>query len=143
MAQEEKTREDRLRDTFNEHFSYERLTVGDIIRFGMFCMDECAKHNLYANHTKLWVPSLLPKHGVRVELIGQGEAGFVPISERVGIKRAFIRCNGTYFKDREGISFNDGGFISFARWADSKNVKPFYAAFQRWMREMMLDGRGA
>ena len=71
MAQEEKTREDRLRDTFNEHFSYERLTVGDIIRLGMFCMDECAKHNLYANHTKLWVPSLLPKHGVRVELIGQ------------------------------------------------------------------------
>ena len=115
---------DSLREQFAEHFSYEDLNEADIVRLAMFVMQECATHCLYGEHTRFWVPSLLPKHGVKVHM-----------SETGGIESAFIRCNGTYFKDREAISFNGDGFIGFAGWADSKNVQPFYKAFQRWMNE--------
>lgn len=116
-----------LREEFAKNFSYEQLTECDIVRLGMFCMAECAEHSLYANHTKIWIPSLLPKHGVKVEMSDSG-----------GIKCAFIRCNGTYFKGREAISFNSDGYIGFAGWADLKNLKPFHRAFKRWMDEMRL-----
>lgn len=48
---------------------------------------------------------------------------------------AFMRVDGPYFKDREAISFNKGGFVGFAGWADSTNVRPFLKAFGRWATE--------
>lgn len=47
----------------------------------------------------------------------------------------FIRVDGPYFKDREAISFNKDGFVGFAGWADSTNVRPFLKAFGRWATE--------
>jgi len=58
-----------------------------------------------------------------------------------GCKTLFLRCSGTmsnggkrffHFRDREAISFNRDGFIGFAGWADSSNVKPFISAFIKW-----------
>lgn len=127
---------DSLRADFAKHFSYERLKESDIVRLGMFVMHECAAHNLYGGHVKFWVPSLLPKHGVRVTMSEEAKDCRIPPDEWAGIQSAFIRVNGTYFKDREAISFNDDGYIGFCGWAGTKNALPFYRAFARWMNEM-------
>ena len=46
---------------------------------------------------------------------------------------AEILVDGPYFRDREGITFNRDGFIGFAGWASSKNVKLILSAFQEWV----------
>lgn len=48
------------------------------------------------------------------------------------IKYCYLFVNGDYFKERECISFNDGGFIGFAGWASDKNVEPIIQAFLEW-----------
>ncbi len=45
---------------------------------------------------------------------------------------AEIRVKGTYFDDREAITFYDDGFIGFCGWADGYNLTPFVMAFKEW-----------
>ena len=45
---------------------------------------------------------------------------------------AEIRVKGTYFDDREAITFNDYGFIGFCGWADGRNLTPFVVGFKKW-----------
>lgn len=45
---------------------------------------------------------------------------------------AEIRVRGTYFADREAITFNRDGFIGFCGWADQYNSKVFVDAFFEW-----------
>jgi hypothetical protein len=47
-----------------------------------------------------------------------------------------ITVEGTYFKKREAISFNTGGFIGFAGWACTNNTKPFIDGFIKWCDEL-------
>lgn len=47
-------------------------------------------------------------------------------------QHAFMYVDGSYFKEREAISFNPGGFIGFGGWASSKNVQPMIRAFIKW-----------
>lgn len=49
-----------------------------------------------------------------------------------GIEEAYLYMSGSYFKKRECISFNIGGFIGFAGWASDGNVQPVLRAFMRW-----------
>lgn len=49
------------------------------------------------------------------------------------LKECFIDVKGEYFEQREGISFNDGGFIGFAGWADHWNAYPILMAFVEWV----------
>ena len=44
----------------------------------------------------------------------------------------YLYVNGDYFKRRECISFNRDGFIGFAGWASSSNLKPILNAFNYW-----------
>lgn len=64
------------------------------------------------------------------------------------IKKCFFMVDGCvtgekpYFKRREAISFNtqdnEGyGFIGFAGWSDSNNLKPFLSSFDRFMDELI------
>lgn len=48
-------------------------------------------------------------------------------------KEAFIIVKCDNFSIREGISFNKDGFIGFAGWSDSDNVRPFIDAFEEWV----------
>lgn len=48
------------------------------------------------------------------------------------LKFAELRVKGTYFDDREAITFNDDGWIGFCGWADTKNLAPFVVAFKEW-----------
>ena len=45
---------------------------------------------------------------------------------------AEIRVKGTYFADREAITFNGDGFIGFCGWADGYNLTPFIVGFKEW-----------
>ena len=59
-------------------------------------------------------------------------------------KEAFIIVKCDNYSYREGISFNKDGFIGFAGWSDSDNVKPFIDAFVEWVdglkrRKLMTD----
>ena len=45
---------------------------------------------------------------------------------------AEIRVKGTYFEDREAITFNKDGFIGFCGWADGYNITPFVNGFEEW-----------
>ena len=40
--------------------------------------------------------------------------------------------NSHYFTQREAISFNEGGVIGFADWADQGNTNPLLRAFLKW-----------
>lgn len=48
------------------------------------------------------------------------------------IKFAQLRVKGTYFEDREAITFNEDGWIGFCGWADISNLTPFAMAFREW-----------
>lgn len=48
------------------------------------------------------------------------------------IKFAEIKVKGTYFDDREAITFNDDGYIGFCGWADGYNLTPFIMGFKEW-----------
>ena len=45
---------------------------------------------------------------------------------------AFLRCYGSYFTDREAISFNRDGYIGFCGWASTQNTVPITDTFIRW-----------
>ena len=45
---------------------------------------------------------------------------------------AFLRCDGSYFEDREAVSFNRDGFIGFCGWASTTNTVPITDTFMRW-----------
>jgi len=48
----------------------------------------------------------------------------------------FLRVKGSYFTDREAISFNSDGFIGFAGWAGGENISPMLNAFEKWVGEI-------
>ena len=56
-----------------------------------------------------------------------------------GLVNAYYFVDGYYFKRREAISFNGDGFIGFAGWSDSYNVKPMLNAFKKWIDEKVKD----
>jgi len=45
------------------------------------------------------------------------------------ISDMYLFVSGTYYIDRECISFNKDGFIGFAGWASSENTAPILEAF--------------
>lgn len=56
---------------------------------------------------------------------------------------AEIRVKGTYFDDREAITFNEDGFIGLCGWADGYNLTPFVMGFKEWcdyLKEKNLEG---
>ena len=52
-----------------------------------------------------------------------------------GLKFAEILVKGSNFKSREGITFNEDGFVG---WADSENWKPFVTGFCKWIDYILM-----
>lgn len=48
----------------------------------------------------------------------------------------YMTCRTDQWNEREAISFNRDGFIGFAGWADSNNVKPFLEGVENWLSEL-------
>lgn len=58
------------------------------------------------------------------------------------LKFAELRVKGTYFDDREAITFNEDGWIGLCGWADMKNLTPFAMGFIEWC-DYLKDKVGA
>lgn len=122
----EKLDNQHVRAAFNELLGYEAVSPNDVRALEGFLAIECARHERDGHHMEMR-PSHRKKYQPRVE--ADTETG--------GIRSAFLRVDGFYFSGREAVSFNEDGFVGFAGWADSTNIKPFLRAFVRWMREWM------
>lgn len=51
------------------------------------------------------------------------------------LKFVCIYVSGSYFEYREGVCFNEDGFIGFCGWADGSNKIPILTAFNKWLDE--------
>ena len=45
----------------------------------------------------------------------------------------YMTCRTEQWDDREAVSFNRDGFIGFAGWADSNNIKPILEGVGDWL----------
>lgn len=54
------------------------------------------------------------------------------ILKRTGLIYAAFKVDGSYFENREAISFNRDGFIGFGGEFSSVNVQPMLKAFFKW-----------
>ncbi len=52
------------------------------------------------------------------------------------LKYAFLKIDGSNFKDREGISFQNNGFIGFCGEFSTVNTEPILQAFIKWCDEL-------
>lgn len=111
---------DEARAYFKEKgLSYENITEGDI---GVL-------HILLNKHVKL------------ANRMGEMSTDTMRMSAKIKgkyhrngtVKECYLYINSHYFTQREAISFNPGGFIGFAGWADSDNKKPLLTAFREWV----------
>lgn len=50
----------------------------------------------------------------------------------------FMTCKTEQWDEREAVSFNRDGFIGFAGWADSNNIKPILKGVESWLK--LLSG---
>lgn len=60
----------------------------------------------------------------------------IKILKRNGLQFAYLRVDGSYFHDREAISFNRDGFIGFGGEFSSVNTQPMLKAFCKWCDEI-------
>jgi len=45
----------------------------------------------------------------------------------------FMTCSTEQWDEREAVSFNRDGFIGFAGWADSSNIRPILDGVSDWL----------
>jgi hypothetical protein len=64
----------------------------------------------------------------KIEMNDTGDVTFVDMT-----------CRSNYFDKRQAVTFNQGGFIGFAGWADDANVAPILQAFTAWTAELVLE----
>ena len=118
---------DGMREAFASQLDDQaRLNEDDVHMLAMLVGEELCRHNLKDVDGKTSACKMT-LHGVYIPDTG---------SEAIG---AYIRVDGPYFEDREGISFETNGFVGFAGWADSRNERPFLCAFARWMDEWLFS----
>lgn len=121
---------DEVRDAFAACLTYADVQPNDVRALEGYIAIECARLDR----------ELAAEGGVPMQMHPPYRMKGQPqISQAVtgGIECAFLRVSGFYFSAREAVSFNDDGFIGFARWADDRNVQPFLRGFMRWMSEWM------
>ncbi|MBD1379100.1 hypothetical protein IC621_02550 [Bacillus sp. IB182487] len=111
-------RAEKARKRFNEEFSYSMLREIHIDHLRSFISQELANHD----HDKEMKLSLRAPRKKDIDIL-----------KTKGLRYVQITVKGSYFDRREGITFNQVGFIGFAGWTSSYNVKPFVDAFEKWM----------
>ena len=109
---------------------YDGLNGNDLDMLKAMLGEELCRHNLSAGGQSSAVRMRVGKCDARwkSDVLRTAES-------EDALLHAFIRVDGPYFSGREALSFNRGGFVGFAGWADSVNVRPFLKAFGRWAAE--------
>lgn len=98
--------------------TYDDITEGDLLTLVMLLNKEIKKSNKVGETSTYTM--CLSKKMVFVN------------SPKQTMKRCFLYMNSHYFTQRECISFNEGGYIGFAGWADQGNTNPILRAFLAW-----------
>lgn len=111
-------RTDVLRKLFNKHFSYKNIGSKELFKLKNILKEEL---NSFFNQNH-WI-----------KFYNRNNKNDLQFNPDGSIEYAFLRCKGSWFDDREAISFNRDGFIGFAGWADSTNIRPFRRAFFKWL----------
>ncbi|MDO4721376.1 MAG: hypothetical protein Q4A78_11990 [Peptostreptococcaceae bacterium] len=119
-------RRDQARAYFQgKALSYEKIQEGDIEYLWMLIQREFRREIIRGDEM---IPCLnLP----RKKSIRMGKSG---------LKEAYLTMRGSYFRDREALSFNKDGFIGFAGWADQETVQPILKGFLRWCDDIAEGG---
>ena len=107
---------DKARKIFNEYFTYKNLKKQHIYLLVYFVQNELDN---FENKSMEVI-----KINIKMR--------------KNGLKFAEILVKGSNFKSREGITFNQDGFIGFAGWADSENQKPFVTGFFKWIDYILM-----
>ena len=102
--------------------SYHDITEGDILSLLMLLNREIKKSNK-AGETSVSTMHMSSKIYMKKRTNGT-------------IIKCFLYINSHYFTQLEAISFNEDGFIGFARWADQGNANPLLRAFLRWCDDL-------
>lgn len=113
---------DKLRKKFNTSLSYQIIDEMKLYRLKWLIAEELSNHDGKINMR-----------------LSTNKKKDVKILKRTGLKFAMLKVDGSYFKEREAISFNESGFIGFAGWASGYNLEPFANAFEKWMDEMLVQ----
>lgn len=107
-------RAEKIRKLFNEKYTYQMLNESHI------------------SHLRLLVSNELIGHNEEMSMsVNAPRKKDTNVLKTKGLKSAYIGVRGSYFSDREGITFSQTGFIGFAGWASEYNVKPFVDAFEK------------
>ena len=102
----------------NKGLTYSDITDGDILALVMLLNEEIKRSNKEGETS---VNSMSLSSVVKTKHKSNGK-----------ITSCFLFMNSHYFQRRECISFNNGGWIGFAGWADDGNLNPIRRAFLRW-----------
>lgn len=109
-------RAEKARERFNRSFDYAMVRETHIDHLRVLLSNELALHS---KDMDMSIKTPLKKD--------------MKVLKTRGLIHAKIEVNGSYFSGREAITFSQSGFIGFAGWADSYNVKPFVIAFEKWL----------
>lgn len=112
----ERIKAEKARCRFNKQYNYSMLREVHINHLRLLISEELVNHDKEIN-----MSVKVPRKKDNVVL------------KTKGLKYAAINVQGSYFDNREGITFNENGFIGFAGWASDYNVRPFVRAFEKWM----------
>ncbi len=115
------------RELAREYFKKCNLTYEDIDMNDLYYLISIANKKMFDDNILIMMNE--PKVNGRGKNIILDKNGKVVFAE--------LRCKGNYFSDREGITFNEDGFIGFCGWADMKRTQIFTESFKEWCDYLM------
>lgn len=88
------------------------------------------------NVTNNQVEILWRKLAFRLEESGsyQGSYSMNPLNDY-----RFMTCRTNEWDDREAVSFNNDGFIGFAGWSSTKNIRPILDSVSDWLEHIKQE----
>ena len=123
------TENDRVRQELMESgFDYGKLTDSSLNRLVLSIEQELGRFN--ASH---------PDMRMVIAYNRKSNKGYCKEGEDGSVTFARIGINGPYFTEREGVTFNDDGWVGIAGWASSENARPIINGIRRWMKEVMAN----
>ena len=109
---------DEARAYFNETLglTYSDIKQGDLLMLAMFLKEE-----LKSTKGSLTVAPMRLSQKIRSEYEADGTLIWCE-----------LYVNSHYFRQRECITFNQGGFVGFCGWGTDEYAKPIVTAFKKW-----------
>lgn len=119
---------DNRRDIARQHFSALGLTYEDINMNSIYQLCKILnKHIISCDRDMLVMIN---------EPVLKGKNKNIILNKNNTIEFAEIKIRGTYFADREAVTFNTDGFIGFCGWADDINTQIITDGFIEWCNDL-------